>query len=274
MCSDFSVAACEKPKCTFWPSQFLVLFPWMNGLLLGSKEPHTVLSPFSSVIRLFPVLWVTWPIAPGVHWLGGWDARGWSRCGPHLCSRDGHALMGGGSVPPVGREGGLRAAFQEGNSTQMRSDCSQLRELAVPLGHSPCRSRVRLTSPRTTGPADPITDREVSLSQWHSAVSPSPQAPSWWHAHLFLHHYEEVEGWFSQLPHLVPGSLRPSAACEDPRFTGEEPQPPPGFVHTAWPLTRLPNGFLANPISPTHIARLARNVHSDKPQPRKRAVSF
>ena len=86
--------------------------------------------------------------------------------------------MGGGSVPPVGREGGLRAAFQEGNPTQMRSNCFQLRELAVLLGHSLCRSRVRLTSPRTTGPADPITDRGVRLSQWHSAFFPTLEAPS------------------------------------------------------------------------------------------------
>lgn len=34
----------------------------------------------------------------------------------------------------MGREGRLRAAFQEGNSTQMRTNCSQLRELAFPLG--------------------------------------------------------------------------------------------------------------------------------------------
>ena len=86
--------------------------------------------------------------------------------------------MGGGSIPPVGREGGLRAAFQEGNPTQMRSNCSQLRELAVLLGHSLCRSRVRLTSPRTMGPADPITDRGVRLSQWHSAFFPTLEAPS------------------------------------------------------------------------------------------------
>ena len=89
---------------------------------------------------------------------------------------------------------GSELHFRGGNSTQMRRNCSQLRELAVPLGHSLCRSGVRLTSPRTTGPANPITDGEVSLSQRHSAVFPTPQAPSWWHAHLFLHHYGEVEG--------------------------------------------------------------------------------
>lgn len=148
----------KNPNALFGHPNSLCYFPGWMGYFWVQKSPM-VLSPFTSVIRPFPVLWSTWPIAPRVHWLGGWDARGWSRHGPHLCCRDRHTLMGDGSIiPPVGREGGLRAAFQDSNSTQVGSNCPQLRELAVLLGHSLCRSRVRPTLPRTTGPADLITE--------------------------------------------------------------------------------------------------------------------
>lgn len=129
-----------------------------------------VLSPFICMISLFPVLWFTWPTSPIVHWLRGWDAREWSRCGPHLCCRDKHTLVGDGSNPPVGRTSSelhFRRAIQSRWEITISSWGSWLPCLIT----CTAEAGMRLTSPWATPWAllASITNRKVSFRQPNSA---------------------------------------------------------------------------------------------------------
>lgn len=269
MCSGFSVAACENPNA-------LLAIPIPCAISLGEwatsgfKSSPTALSSHLWLDRLCPLIHLANSSRS--------SPAGRLRCQrlkspwpASLLQRWAHTHGRWIHHPPSGQEGRLRAAFQESNLNP-GGNCPPLRELAVLLGHS-CRSRVRLTSP-DHGPQLTNTGRRGwGFLAWHSAFFPTLGLL---HGETHACFYTTMKKWRAHFLNFLTWSQAPSGPQLCVRILGSQKNPShlldsftqPGL----WPAFQTVSW--QNPISPTHIVSLARNVHSDKLQPRKKLLLF